>query len=391
MSHPVPRTLIFLVTEDWYFVSHRLPLARAAVAEGYRVVVATRIGNHGDTLRHAGCEIAPLSWSRGAGHLLGDIRLLFRMLALYRRERPTVVHHVALKPVIYGSLIARLVGVPVTVNAIAGLGFVFTNQTALARGLRPLIRTALRLLLGQRGAWTILQNPDDRALLCAELGLQPDRAVLIRGAGVDLEEFPAAPEPEGAVVIALVARMLWDKGVGEFVAAARQLRRDGCTARFVLVGGVDPDNPRAIPEAVLDEWVTEGVVEWWGHRTPMAAVYASVHVVVLPSYREGLPKCLLEAAASGRPVITTDVPGCREAVRDGESGMLVPVRQVAPLASAIRQLIDRADLRTRMGAAGRRMMEDEFSVDDVVRRTLRLYRTAPEQVGSTSGDDGPGV
>ncbi len=259
-------TLLFLVTEDWYFVSHRLPLARAALLEGYRVVVATRIREHGEVLVRAGCDVVPLDWTRGTGSLFRELRFGWGLLALYRRERPAVVHHVALKPVVYGSLAARLSGVPVVVNAIAGLGYVFTSRTGSARLLRPILRSAFRLLLNRRGSWAVLQNPDDQALLEREAGLEPGRIVLIRGAGVDLAEFTVAPEPPGVPVVVLPARMLWDKGVGEFVEAARRLRREGCRARFALVGGLDPGNPRAIAQAVLDAWVTEGVVEWWGHR-----------------------------------------------------------------------------------------------------------------------------
>lgn len=371
-------TLLFLVTEDWSFASHRLELARTAVTEGYRVIVATRERAHGQVLREAGCEVAPLEWSRGTGNAIGEMRFWLRLLRLYRKERPVAVHHVALKPVVYGSLAAMIARVPVVVNAIAGLGYVFTNRNGSARILRPLLGIALRFVLNRRGSWAILQNPDDQALLSREAGLDPARVVMIRGAGVDLEEFEVTPEPDGRPVVALPARMLWDKGVGEFVDAARKLRAEGCRARFVLVGGLDSGNPRVIEQAVLDEWVTEGVVEWWGHCTPMSAVYRSVHVVALPSYREGLPKALLEAAASGRPIVTTDVPGCREVVVHGENGLVVPARAVGPLVEALRCLIDDPELRASMGRLGRERAEQYFSVGEVVSRTLPLYLRGPE-------------
>ena len=371
-------TLLFLVTEDWYFASHRLDLARQAVAEGYRVVVATRVHEHGEILRQAGCELAPLDWVRGAGHPLTELRFLRCLVSLYRELRPVAVHHVALKPVVYGSIAARLTGVPVVINAIAGLGYVFTNRSGMARLLRPVIRAGLRHALNARGTWVIVQNPDDQALLVRETGLDPRRCVLIRGAGVDLESFRAGtPEPSLPAVVLLPARMLWDKGVGEFAEAARRLRAEGLTVRFVLVGGLDPGNPRAVDEATLRGWVQEGVVEWWEHQAAMAEIYPQAHIVVLPSYREGLPKALLEAAACGRAIITTDAPGCREVVAHEDNGLLVPVRDPASLAAAIRDLVSDPVRRRRMGARGRVRMEAEFSVDEVVRRTLPLYRFGP--------------
>ncbi len=367
-------TLLFLVTEDWYFASHRLPLARRAVEVGYRVFVATRVQAHADVIRNAGCELIPLPWRRRGSTPWSEVRALGRLVHLYRTIRPDIVHHVALKPVVYGSLAAALTGIPAVVNAVAGMGYVFIGADGRARLLRPALRIALRAALRGSKSWAVLQNPDDRELLVAGHFVQPDRVVLIRGSGVDLATFTPATPPTGPCTVVFVGRMLWHKGVGEFVDAARRLRSAGVGARFVLVGDTDPGNPAAVDAEQLAAWQVSGIVEWWGHRTDMPAVLAASHVACLPSYREGLPKALIEAAAAGRPIVATDVPGCREVVRSEENGLLVPVRDSEALAAGLHRLIDDPGLRARMGARGRAMAEAEFSIERVVGETLELYR-----------------
>ena len=363
--------LLFLVTEDWYFVSHRLPLAVAAREAGFDVAVATRAGQHADTIRQAGIRLIPFELSRRAGNPLREFLALVR---LYRHERPDIVHHVALKPVLYGALAARLAAVPAQVNAVAGLGWLFTSRDRTARWVRPVIRWVLARLLSAPRCRVIVQNPDDAALL-GQAGVPESRLRLIRGAGVDTTMFSPVPEPPKPVCVVLAARMLWDKGVGEFVEAARRLKQAGVDARFALVGAADPGNPASVPEDILRVWQKEAVVEWWGQRDDMPAVFHAAHVVCLPSfYGEGLPKVLLEAAACGRPIITTDAPGCREIVRDGENGFLVPVRESIALASVLQKLIGDPDLRSRMGRRGREIVEAEFALDKVVQQTLALYK-----------------
>lgn len=370
--------LIFLVTEDWYFVSHRLPLATAAVAAGFHVVVATRVRANARKLVEAGCEVVSVEWTRGARNPLVELRLLAQVIGLYRSYGPAVVHHVALKPVVYGSIAAWIVKIPVVVNAVAGLGYLFINTRGSARYLRPLVATVFRKVLNRPGTWVVLQNPDDQELLRREVGLQPERSVLIRGAGVDVAEFRDSPPPNGVPLVILPARLLWDKGVGEFVAAARRLREEGVGARFALVGGLDMANPRAVNRSVVEGWVAKGDVEWWGHRSDMATAYHEASIVCLPSYREGLPKALLEAAASARPIVTTDVPGCREVVAPNDNGLLVEPRNATSLAAALRELLRDPVARARMGRRGRIRAETEFCVERVVAETLPLYtRPAP--------------
>jgi len=363
--------LLFVVTEDWYFVSHRLALAAAAQAAGFEVVVATRVGRHGEAIRAAGLRLVPFGLARTYGNPIREILALVR---LYRRERPDIVHHVALKPIMYGAVAARLARVPAQVNAVVGLGWLFTSAKGVMRLIRPAARWTLALLLRTRSSLTIVQNPDDRALLIRS-HLPESRIRLIRGAGVDTWVFAPAPEPAGPVCVVLAARMLWDKGVGEFVEAARLIRQAGIQARFALVGDPDNDNPASVPEATLRSWHGQDGIEWWGRRDDMPSVYHAAHIACLPSYyREGLPKVLLEAAACGRPLITTDAPGCREVVQDGDNGILVTPRDAQSLARAIGKLIEDEKLRRTMGKRGREIILKDFSSELVVRETLGIYR-----------------
>ncbi len=377
--------LLLVVTEDWYFASHRLALARAARRSGYDVAVATRVDRCAETIRREGARLIPISLRRSGRNPLREAGAIAELTRLYRREAPDIVHHVALKPVLYGSLAAKLAGVPAVVNAMAGLGFVFIAGGVTGSLRRAAMRQALRLALMGENSRTVFQNSADLEEFVSGGLLPRDRTVLIRGgSGVDLGVFRPCPEPAGPPVALLPARMLWDKGVGEFVAAARRLRAAGVAARFALVGASDADNPAAAPAGVIEEWRREGCVEVWGHRDDMPAVFASSAVVCLPSYREGCPKALLEAAACGRAIVTTDVPGCRDIVRDGENGRLVAPRDAAALSRALAELLSDAGLRARMGLRGREIAVAEFSEESVVSQTLLVYarlleRTPPSQ------------
>ncbi len=368
----MPR-LLFVVTEDWYFCSHRLPLAEAARRAGYEVAVACRVARHGGEIRERGIGLFPWPVSRRSRQPLRELAAVLRLVRICRSWRPDIVHHVAMKPVIYGSIAARATRVPGVVNALAGMGFLFIARGRRARLARALVARAFRLLFRAPNSRVLLQNPDDRDLLVRTGVVAAERVALIRGSGVDPARFRPGPEPGPPVVVLLASRMLWDKGVGEFVAAAGRLRRAGCTARFVLVGGTDCENPAAIPPERLAAWQRQGVVEWWGRRDDMPEVFAQAHVACLPSYREGLPKVLLEAAACGLPLVATDVPGCREIVRQGETGLLVPPRDPDGLASALLRLVDDRELRRSLGARARAVVEAEFTIDRIAAQTLRLY------------------
>lgn len=381
-----PRKVLYLVTEDWYFCSHRLPIARGARAEGFDVIVATRVDTHGERITAEGFRLVPLPWRRRSRNVFAELAAFARIVRLYRRERPDVVHHVALKPTLYGSL-ARLFTRhrPAAVNAVAGFGYIATSRQAKARLLRPVFRWVFRRLVNRPGNSVIVQNPDDRDALISGRLVDADRIQVIRGAGVDLERFTPAPEPADPVTVAMVSRMLWSKGVGAFVAAARDPALSGL--RFVLAGAPDEENPEAVPAEELRAWRDGGVVSWLGHVDDVEHVWRDAHIAVLPTrYAEGLPKCLLEAAACGRPIVTTDAPGCREIVENGSNGLLVAPGDPAALARAIAQLAGDADLRQRMGRAGRRLVERSFGEAVVVSATVAMYnRMAPRSGRETHG------
>lgn len=367
MSRP---RLLFLVTEDWYFCSHRMDLAKAAQSAGFEVHVATRIGRHEQSIRAAGFVLHEVNLDRGIGNPFREIAAL---IALFRRVRPDILHNVALKPAVFGSLAAHLTGVNRLINAVSGLGYVFINRGGVARLLRPLFIAAFRFLFGGANRHVIVQNAYDKALF--DSLVDPARVHLIRGAGIDIEKYVPFPEPSGPLVAAAVCRLLWDKGIGELVEAARILKARGVTLRIALVGKPDPVNPRSIPEDEVRRWVAEGLVEWWGFKEDVRDVWREAHIAVLPSYREGLPKALLEASACGRPIVTTDVPGCNELVRDDDNGLLVPVREATPLADALQRLVNDPALRARLGHRARARAELEFSSRQIIAPQLDLYQT----------------
>lgn len=369
-----PLKILYLVTEDWYFCSHRLPLAVAARQAGYAVTVVTRVRQHGDAITSAGIKLIPLPWSRGERSPLKVLRALWLIYRILRDEQPDLLHNVALKPVLYGSLVAPFAGVRRVVNALAGLGLLYSSKQSRFRRLRVALQPILRGLLSRPRTRVIVQNPDDFDTLVRHAIIPVCRGVLIRGAGVDIETFVPTPEPAGTVVVMLAARMLWSKGVGTFVEAAGILRGKGHKARWVLVGDSDEDNPDAVSSTLLADWDAAGVVEWWRHRADMPDVLSQSHIVCLPSsYGEGVPKILLEAAAAGRPIVTTDWPGCREVVIHGQNGLLVPPGDAVALAEALAELLGNPDLRLRMGERGRQIAIEEFASDRIVQETLAVY------------------
>jgi glycosyltransferase involved in cell wall biosynthesis len=366
--------LVFVVPELRYFLSHRMPLARAARAEGWSVAVAGPASPLRERLEDEGIGVHEIALPRSRNGPITEARGVLALARLYRAVRPTLVHHVAIKAVLYGSIAARFVGVPRVVNAIAGLGWSFTGDGLAARVARFGVTNGFRYALAHPRSLVIFQNPDDRATFVDRGVVAPDRVTLIRGAGVDIDTFVPTPVPTGIPIVLTMSRMLRDKGIVELVAASALLRERGVRCRMVLCGDPDPGNPTSIDGRQLDAWVREGLVEWWGHRSDQAAVLVQSTIVALPSYREGLPKALIEAAAAGRPIVTTDVPGCRDVVRHGVNGLLVPARDAGALADAIARLLADREGRERMGAAGREIAVREFSEAQVVAQTMRVYR-----------------
>lgn len=367
--------LLFFITEDWVFCSHRLPLALAARDAGYDVTLVTNVSSHAEKIRQSGIKIIPFNLDRGSVNPLKELATVARLTAIYRQEMPDIVHHVAIKPILYGSIAARMAGVPHIVNALTGMGYLFTSNHLKTRLLRPFINAAFKAVLNNKKSRLIMQNQDDRTMLVNAGMVDADRTRLIRGAGVNTEEFSCRPEPIAMPPrVVLPARMLKDKGVVEFVAAARLLKDRGVKAQFVLVGDTDLHNHAAISVVQLTAWAEEGCVDWWDRRNDMPEVLTNSHIVCLPSYREGLPKALLEAAACGRPIVTTDTIGCREVVRHGENGFLVPLRSTVELADALQRLIENPELRQKMGLRGREIAVQEFAVEKVIAETLAVYK-----------------
>lgn len=377
MTSPPPK-LLFFVTEDWYFCSHRLPLAEAAKARGFEVALVTRVQAHGDAIEAAGIRLIPIPLSRGGRNPMTEWLTVWRLMRILRHETPDLLHNVALKPVLYGSLAARLSRTRGVINALAGLGHIFALETR-AGLLRRLVTLAFRWLLKGHGA-VIVQNPDDRQLLLASGAVRAEDVTLIRGSGVDLTRFQPSPETEGPALVLFAARLLWDKGIGEFVAAAGPLKAQFPGTRFVIVGEPDPENHSSLALSQLEQWQREGTIEYWGKRHDMDAVFRECHLVCLPSYYgEGVPKVLLEACAAGRPIVTTDMPGCREVVTSGDNGLLVPPRNVSRLIDALSELLSNPALRHQMGARGRARAVAEFGVERVIDQTLSLYQSLLEQ------------
>jgi len=368
--------LLLVINVGWFFLSHRLALAQAARDAGYEVHVACGIDDEEEAqaIESHGLTFHRLDIARSGTAPLRELRLIAHLYSLYRRLRPAVIHHVTIKPVLYGGVICRLTGRARVVHAISGLGYVFGAEGVRGGVLRRLVRALYRVALSGGNMRVIFQNQDDlRAFIDRGL-LPPEHAVLIRGSGVDLKCFSPRGEPAEPVQVLLPARMLRDKGVFEFIQAARLLRARGVRARFVLAGGVDQDNPQGIPADELKAAAEAAGVHWLGLRTDMVEMLSATHIVCLPSYREGLPKSLLEAAAMGKPMVATDVPGCREVVLHDRTGLLVPARDAQALADALHDLITDPERRAAMGRAARILCEAEFGVDSVVRQTLEIYR-----------------
>jgi glycosyltransferase involved in cell wall biosynthesis len=368
--------ILYLVSEDQSFCTHRLDLAKAAKKSGYEVVVVTKVTQYEDEIISNGFKLINLNLSRSASRPLRDFFTLLKLIQIYKKEKPDIVHHVTLKVVLLGTIATLFSGKIVSINAFTGLGFVFSSGQIKAKIIRLLIRPVLKVLLRRKNAWMIFQNPDDLELF-NNLGLiEPDRSVIIRGSGVDINEFEQTPDVNNIPVIMLASRMLWDKGVGEFVDAAKRAHEENLKAKFIIVGDIDKDNPMSISVSTLKKWTDEGYITWDGHSNNMSEKLSSASVVCLPSYREGLPKVLLEGAAIGRPLIATDVPGCREIIINNVNGILVKLKDVDSLYNAIKVLVLNSEMRFRMGQESRVLIETKLSANIINTQTLDLYKTA---------------
>ena len=364
--------LLYLVSEDWYFLSHRLPMARAARAAGYDVHVATRVAKGGAAIEAEGFTLHPLNWRRGSTNPVDFVQAVAEVRRAFRKIAPDLVHQVAFWPSIIGALAASGLAMP-RLSALAGMGFAFTSNTPKARVLRLLLRPFLRQLLSGPRAAVLVQNPDDYQTMAA-LGIAPERIALNPGSGVDTERLRPQPEPAGAITMAYVGRLLDDKGLRALIAAQALLTARGENIRLLIAGETDPANPASIPRAEIEAWRAQPSIDLLGQVADIASVWAKAHIAMLPSRREGLPLSLLEAAACGRPIVATDVPGGREIARAGVNAFLVPVDDAPALADAVQRLAQDPALRAIFATAGRAMVEREFARSRIGSETVKLYR-----------------
>lgn len=369
------KRLLFVVNVDWFFLSHRLPIALEAMRQGYEVHLAVGLTDRLAELEAHGLTVHPLPLDRSSTGLSRELRTFVEVLRVMRRVRPDLVHLVTIKPVIFGGIAARLVGVPGVVAAISGLGSTAVDAGARAAVFRRVTGWLYRLALGKRNLAVIFQNAEDRDYLVRAAALDERKIRMIRGSGVDLQDYRGdAAKPQDPPVVVMAARLLRYKGVEDYVAAAELLRKEGVGARFQLAGAPDPHSRNSIEPARLDEWRRGGAVEVLGHRDDVARLFAQAGIVVLPSYYgEGLPKVLMEAAACACAVVTTDHPGCREAIEPGVTGLLVPPRSPDRLAQAIASLLNDPPRMLGMGRAGRALAEREFSIERIVAAHMAIY------------------
>jgi glycosyltransferase involved in cell wall biosynthesis len=372
--------IILFANTAWYLYNFRLALARALQTKGDEVIMVSPPGDYAEEIKECGFRWQDFPFSRRGMNIAAEAGTLVKLIRLYRAEKPEIVHHFTIKCVLYGSLAAKFSGVRGIVNSITGLGYVFINRKGLAGFIRRPVKLFYRLALAHTRV--IFQNSDDRDFFIAAGLVRSEQCSLIRGSGIDLQKYPFTEEPEGESLVVLPGRMLYDKGVAEFVEAARLLKGQNCRARFILVGDTDNENPASLTEQQILEWEREGVVEWWRWQKDMPAVYSRATIVCLPSYREGVPRTLLEAAASGRAMVATDAPGCREIVIDGVTGMVAPVKDSQILAEKLKLLLDDFDLRREMARAARRLVEAEFSSDRVIKETTAVYASMLDQRGN---------
>ena len=375
------RRLMFVITEDWYFWVHWIGLAEAARDAGYEVTVVTTVREHGERIRALGLDLVHVDFARGRLSPRANLRTVLALRGIYRRLEPHLVHHIAIQPIVLGSVaVAQVRGLAV-VNALMGLGAGLTSGHIKARLVRPMLRPALAWAMRRPRSRTVVQNAEN-AKFVESLGVRRERISLVQGVGVDVWTFRPRPAPAGPIRVAMVSRLLWDKGVREFIRAAALVREAREDVVFTLVGAPDEGNPTSVPREQLRSWAADGLVEWWGYRKDVADVLAGSHIAVLPTYYgEGVPTTLLEAAACGRPVVATDVPGCRTAVRHGINGLLVPARDARALADAVTALADDPARRAAMGAEGRRRAETEFASERIHAETLLVYERALASVG----------
>ena len=373
----LPKKVLMFANTEWYLFNFRLPLAKHLREQGVEVIMVSPIGPYGKKIETEGFRWIAVPMLRRSLNPITEIGLLWRLFKIYRDEKPDLAHHFTIKCVVYGGLVASAAGTHGVVSAVTGLGYVFIGNDFKAKILRPIVRQLLRFVIAGRNRRLILQNPDDRQIFLKAGLIKNEHIRLIAGSGVDTQRFQPSTKhvllAQSCARVVFAARLLWDKGVSEFMEAAQQLYSQGIKAEFVIAGDPDPGNPASIPEETLIKWGELPFITMLGHVTDMAALLESADIMVLPSYREGLPRSLIEAAAAGLPIVTTDVPGCRETVENGVNGYLTPVRDSSALAVALKKILENPVLAKQMGVAGRAKALAEFDERLVFTKTEAVY------------------
>lgn len=367
------KTILYVVNSAEFFLSHRLPIALACKAAGYEVHVATPAGKGVQSIRSRGFYHHEVLFARSGQNPIVELKALIQVIRLFKNISPDLVHLVTIKPIIYGGIAANLMGVKSVVAALSGLGTVFLAKSLMSKLRAQCVLLFYKIAFLRKRLVVIFQNPDDREALLSHGCMQTKQTRLIRGSGVALADYPFVPEPKGKTIVVMAARLLKDKGVSEYAQASLILCQRGIDVEMRLIGTTDLGNPTTVTKDELEQWQTECGINLMGFREDIASQYAAANIVCLPSYREGLPKSLIEAAACGRAVITTDVPGCRDSITPNVTGLLIPVKNASALADAIQNLVQNPSLRHQMGAAGRRLAEEAFAIEKIVAQHLDIY------------------
>jgi glycosyltransferase involved in cell wall biosynthesis len=363
--------IIMMANTDWYLYNFRLSLAESIRSNGDQLTLLSPHGPYVQKLKNMGFNWIEIYLSRKRNNPFKEIVTINQIASIYRSEKPDLVHHFTVKCVIYGSLAAKLTGVKKIINAITGLGYIFLNENLNTRIVRWIVKKFY--LFSLRNTMVVFQNEDDLQLFQRNSMITQGQAIVIPGSGVDIDEFKPVKEPEGIPSVILIARLLRDKGVYEFVEAAKMIIGQFYHARFILVGDIDEGNPASLTQNELQEWVKKGFIEWWGWRDDVINVYHCANIICLPSYREGISRTLIEAGACGKPLVTTNVPGCKQVVIDGENGFVVPQKNAEELAKALIKLIINPKLRKEMGIRSREIVTKKFSSSIINSQTLNLY------------------
>lgn len=366
--------ILFVITEDWALISHRLHLVKAAIEAGYEVALAAKVSKYRKTLENKGIKIFEWNLSRGSLNPLKEINAIFSLVKILSIFKPNIIHAVAQKPVIYSGLARKIYNKASFVGTLGGVGFVFTSQSLKAKLLKPIVIFLLKYVLSGNKIRLILQNQENIVTI-KKLGIIDSKNIqLVRGAGVEIEKFLPSQIPENIPTVILPGRLLWDKGVAEFIRIAKRIKARNIKSRFVLVGNNDPENPECVPQAKIDKWVSSGIVEHWGRCDNMETIYQKISIVCLPSYNEGLPKVLLEAASCSRPAVAFNVPGCREVIENKVNGFLVEFGNENELEKVLIKLINNKKLCDQMGKNGRNIVEREFSSKIINTQTFNIWK-----------------